>query len=404
MHHRKIFISLSVRFLTILFLFSLAGCGNRDQVKDDTKNPAEVVNQVKESTLTTIHLTPEAENRLGIETRVVELKNLPKVLRIGGEVMAPPGQEVIVTSPVTGMVIATENGYFPIAGSFTIKGQDMMRLILIPPETDIISAREEVRVKQTEYEVALAEVERAEKLLERKAISEKAYQAAQASLARAEASLKAARGRLNLYQGTYLDSAAQELSALIVESPISGVVQNINVTPGQTITVSTALFEVSPSDRLWIRVPVYSGDLLKVDRSHKAFISTMGNHDGSGSIYASPIQGPLRSDAGSASSDLYYEIDNKNGIFRTRQKVSAILTLKSTGERLVVPYSSIIYDMYGGNWIYVRPGPQEYIRKRVELEHVTDTLAVLIRGVAAGDEVVCEGVAELYGIEFGGGK
>jgi len=370
MHHRKIFISLSVRFLTILFLFSLAGCGNRDQVKDDTKNPAEVVNQVKESTLTTIHLTPEAENRLGIETRVVELKNLPKVLRIGGEVMAPPGQEVIVTSPVTGMVIATENGYFPIAGSFTIKGQDMMRLILIPPETDIISAREEVRVKQTEYEVALAEVERA----------------------------------LNLYQGTYLDSAAQELSALIVESPISGVVQNINVTPGQTITVSTALFEVSPSDRLWIRVPVYSGDLLKVDRSHKAFISTMGNHDGSGSVYASPIQGPLRSDAGSASSDLYYEIDNKNGIFRTRQKVSAILTLKSTGERLVVPYSSIIYDMYGGNWIYVRPGPQEYIRKRVELEHVTDTLAVLIRGVAAGDEVVCEGVAELYGIEFGGGK
>ncbi len=404
MYQRILFLSLTAKSLCIIFLFSFIGCGSRDQEKKDQEKPAEIVNQVQESTLTTIYLTVEAENRLGIETRMAELRDMPKILKIGGEVMAPPGQEVKVTAPVAGTVIGASNGYFPVAGSFTTKGQEVMRLILIPPETDIISAREEVIVKQMEYEVILAEAERAEKLLARKAISEKAYEATRARLTRAEASLKAARGRLNLYQGTDLDSVAQDLSTFIVESPVNGVIQNIEVTPGQTITASTVMFEISPIDRFWIRVPVYSGDLLKVDRSQKAFISTMGNNDGSGSIYANPIHGPLRSNAGSASSDLYYEIDNKNGMFRSGQKVSVILTLKSTGEKMVVPYSSIIYDMYGGNWVYVRPEPQVYIRKRVELDHVTDTLAVLIRGVNPGDEVVCEGVAELYGTEFGGGK
>lgn len=404
MQQRIISILLTARSLFIILLVSLSGCGNRSKDKEAPGKPAEVVNQVKENTLTRISLTPEAENRLGIMTWKVELKDIPKILRIGGEVMVPPGQEVKVTAPAAGKVIGTADGYFPVAGSFIKKGQEVMRLIVIPPEASIISAREDVRVKQKEYEIVLAEAERAEKLLANKAISEKTYEATQARLANAEASLNAARGRLNLYEGTDPDAAADGLSVFILESPVNGVIQNINVTPQQTIAASTIMFEVSPIDRFWIRVPVYSGDLPKIDRSQKASISIMSDEAGSGPIYASPVQGPLRSDAVSASSDLYYEIDNKTGIFRSGQKVSVTLILKSTGQGLVVPYSSIIYDMYGGNWIYVKSEPLVYIRTRVEVSHVSDTLAVLTRGVAPGDEVVYEGAAELYGTEFGGGK
>lgn len=393
-----------IRCLSLILFLSFSGCGSRKPEEENTQKPAAVINPVKENRLTTIHLTPEAEIRLGIETRTAERKKMPETMQIGGEVMSPPGQEVKVTAPVTGTLVGTKSGYFPVAGAFIKKGQEVMRLILIPPETDIISAHEEVRVKQTEYDVVRAEAERAEKLLASKAISEKAYESTLARLARAEASLSTARGRLNLYQGRDLDSAAMDLSTFIVESPVNGVIQNMNVAQGQTISATAVMFEVAPTDRFWIRVPVYSGDLLSVDYSQKAFISTMGNDDEAGFIYAKPIQGPLRSDAGSASSDLYYEIDNKDGIFRTGQKVSVTLTMKSEEESLVVPYSSIIYDMYGGSWVYVKSDLQEYTRKRVELSHVSDTLAVLIRGVAQGDEIVCAGVAELYGTEFGGGK
>lgn len=394
----------TIRSLAIILLLGVGACAGKKNESGEKQKPAEVTNPVKENTLTTIRLTPEAEERLGINTKAVEMRDVPQTLKIGGEIMAPPGQEIKVTAPITGTIVSAANGSFPVAGSFVKKGQEIMRLIFLPPEMDIISAREEVNVKQMEYEVALAEAERAEKLLASQAISERDYEAVNARLTKAKALLNAAIGRLSLYQGENLNDAAENLSTFSIESPINGVIQKINVSQQQTIAASSVILEVSPTNRFWIRVPVYSGDLLKIDRSKKALISTMGDESESENIYAGPVQGPLISDATSASSDLFYTIDNANGIFRSGQKVSVVLTLKSTGTNLVVPYSSIIYDMYGGNWLYVKVEPQLYLRTRVELDYVSDTLAVLTRGVSPGDEVVFEGAAELYGTEFGLGK
>jgi multidrug efflux pump subunit AcrA (membrane-fusion protein) len=194
------------------------------------------------------------------------------------------------------------------------------------------------------------------------------------------------------------------LSIYIIESPVSGIIQNINVTKGQSVSASAVLFEVSPIDRFWVRVPVYSGDLLKVDQKKEAYISVTGTGKEPVLVTAKPVIGPQRSDPSSVSSDLYYEVNNKEGMFRIGQKIMVMLTLKSTAENLVIPYSSIIYDMNGGNWVYVRSESSVYIRKRVELSHVNDGLAVLLRGVSPGEEVVFSGAAELYGTEFGGFK
>jgi cobalt-zinc-cadmium efflux system membrane fusion protein len=388
--------------LNVLFIFN--ECGSKKSETGTPQKPAEVTNQVKEYTLTTIRLTEEAENRLGIETKSAELKNLPRTITLGGEVMAPPGQQVKVTAPIAGMVTQTASGYFPAAGSIIQMNQAVMRIILIPPEIDIISVSEDVRVKQMEYEVALAELKRAEKLLENKAISDKVFESTKARFARAEASLKAARGRLNLYQGKEIASASENLSTFIIESPISGVIQNIDVTPGQLIASSVPLFEVSPRKRFWIRVPVYSGDLATIDTGGKAYISTMGNGKASVLLQADPIKGPLLSNASTASSYLYYEIDNCDGILRSGQKVIATITLRSAGTNVVVPYSSIIYDIQGGTWVYVNSEPLVYTRTRVELDHVSDSLAILNRGVSPGDEIVFAGAAELFGTEFGVGK
>ncbi len=391
----------------ILFMIifpGLSGCKGKNKDNVSAEKPAEVTNQVNENTLTTLHLSTEAENRLGIETRKAELKIIPQKLEVGGEIIAPPGQEVKVIAPVKGTVIGTEKGYFPVVGSLIRKGETAMRIVVLPPEIDIISASEDLKVKQAEYDVALAEVKRAEKLLDNKAISEKNYESAWAVLVKAEASLKAAKSRSNLYLGVDLNTDVKDLSTYIVESPVSGIIQNINVTQGQSVPVSAVLFEVSPTYRFWVRVPVYSGDLLKVDQKKEAYISVTGTGTEPVFLFAKPVSGPLRSDPSNVSSDLYYEVDNKEGMLRVGQKIMVIISLKNAVESLIVPYSSIIYDMYGGNWVYIRSEPSVYVRKRVELSHVNDELAVLLRGVSPGDEVVFRGAAELYGTEFGGGK
>ena len=121
-------------------------------------------------------------------------------------------------------------------------------------------------------------------------------------------------------------------------------------------------------------------------------------------LSAEPVKGPPTSNLNNATSDIYYKLDNKNGGLRIGQKVLVSITKKSGNGGCTVPFSAIVYDIYGGSWVYVRSAPQTYARKRVELSHVVDNNAVILRGVAAGDEVVVSGTAELYGTEFGGGK
>ncbi len=400
----RFFSTVILQSLFVILLLHFNACGNGDSEQQKSEAPATLTNQVQENMLTTVSLSSEAEERLGIETSIVEHKMIPKTIKTGGEIMALPGQEVKVTAPVTGTVLGPQGRNLLPAGSFVRKGQEVMRLLLMPPEGDLLSAQEEVRVKEVEYEVMISKMKRADQLLSERAISEKSYEETQAELARTQAALNAARGRLNLLNNTNLDSVARNLSTLSLNAPLNGVIQNIFVTPDQTIPASTVMFEIARIDPVWIRVPVYIGYLSKIDRQKEATIIPMGIENDTIIYYAKPVQGPPLSDLNNASSDLYYEMENRNGTFRIGEKVSVILTQKSSEESLVIPWSSILYDMYGGSWVYIRTAPHIYSRCRVEVSHITDHLAVLTRGVQPNDEVVIAGNAEIFGVEFGGGK
>ena len=71
--HRRLKLSLILGLSCLILPVHFIGCGNRKAESENAKKPAEVTNQVKESTLTTIRLSAEAENRLGIETRRAEI-------------------------------------------------------------------------------------------------------------------------------------------------------------------------------------------------------------------------------------------------------------------------------------------------------------------------------------------
>jgi hypothetical protein len=71
---------------------------------------------------------------------------------------------------------------------------------------------------------------------------------------------------------------------------------------------------------------------------------------------------------------------------------------------LVVPLAAIVHDLNGGAWVYEQLDPNTFTRRRVEVERVVGTQAVLTRGPPPGTKVVTDGAAELFGIEFGIGK
>ncbi len=73
---------------------------------------------------------------------------------------------------------------------------------------------------------------------------------------------------------------------------------------------------------------------------------------------------------------------------------------RSESQRMVVPYSSLLYDPHGKTWVYTSPEPRLFVRHNIEVDYIEGDLVVLSDGPPTGTEVVTVGVAELYGTEF----
>ncbi len=390
-------------FILLALLTSTWNCASETQPSFSVAPPAKVANGVKESELTTVTLSPQAEQRLGIETARVEKRHVARTLKLGGEIVAVPGRRIFVTAPTAGVVIAPV-GSLPQSGMRVRKGQTIFRLLPLPAERDLLGTPEEVTLKKMQLEVAAAKAKRAEQLLLDKAGSVKAQEEAQAELAAAEAAFKAAEARWHLTNSAAADSATLAAATMTLASPFDGVIQQINVAPRQTVAAGAELFEVIGQNPVWVRVPVYVGDLATIDDQQPGQVEALGHISGSSQRAAKPVQGPPLGNANAASVDLFFEMKNDDGQFRIVEKVSVRLAQKNAEENLVVPFSAILYDIHGGTWVYAKTAPQIYSRRRVELHHVVEGLAVLRRGPAADTEVVITGAAEIFGTEFGGGK
>lgn len=73
---------------------------------------------------------------------------------------------------------------------------------------------------------------------------------------------------------------------------------------------------------------------------------------------------------------------------------------RSTLPRIVVPYSSLIYDPQGQTWVYISPQSRTFVRHKVDVDYIEGNIAVLSHGPPVGTIIASVAVAELYGAEF----
>ena len=102
---------------------SLIGCGAQQTGSPFAVQPAALEGHVEETALTTIRLTPEAEERLGIETVPIAVDSVERRRTLAGEVIVPPGQTITVTAPVAGVLFPEAGTNFPTIGSSLETGE-----------------------------------------------------------------------------------------------------------------------------------------------------------------------------------------------------------------------------------------------------------------------------------------
>ena len=178
-----------------------------------------------------------------------------------------------------------------------------------------------------------------------------------------------------------------------VTSPLDGVVSQLYVGRGQVVVSGAALIEVADLRTLWVRVPIYAGELATLAGVREVTIDDLGPASSATELAARRVAGPPAADPLSASADFYFEFENRPPAFRPGQKVGVALPVGAAGRALAVPASAVVYDFQGGAWVYLNTGPHVFVRRRVEVMRAVGRDVVLGRGPAAGARVVVTAVS-----------
>ncbi|MDB5384371.1 MAG: macrolide transporter subunit MacA [Planctomycetaceae bacterium] len=388
--------------------------------------PSKVATPVKEDQLNTIELTPQAEQRLGIQFAAVEKKPVRQIRTYGGEVALPTGASVIVSAPVSGTLQPPAKSKMPKVGDVLAERQPVLLLLpMLSPERAVLTPSERLRMAEARNTVATSRIdaagqvdqagvqveaakvalERAQRLLKEQAGTVRTVDEAQAQMSLALKSQAAAQARKKQLDSLELDQeAAGILEPLLIESPHAGIVRVTHALPGEVVAAGAPLFEVMNPDPMWIRVAVYAGELSEIAVDLPAQVGSLTSKAGDKWLSAKPASAPPTATPLSSTVDLYYELANPKGYWRPGQKVNVQLTVAGPAEAPCLPWSAVVHDIQGGCWVYESTAPHTFVRRRVEIRNVFNDLAVLENGPAVGTKVAIEGVAELFGTEFGFGK
>ncbi len=155
--------------------------------------------------------------------------------------------------------------------------------------------------------------------------------------------------------------------------------------------------------RWWVRAAIPAADARTLDPEAEATVTQLGSAE---SAPAKRIAGaPPTANALASTVDWYFEIEDPERHRRPGERVEVrIPALGANEERLTVPWAAVLHDIHGGQWVYEMTGPTTFVRRRVQVARVSGKDAILASGPPAGAEIVTDGAAELFGIEFGPGK
>jgi len=377
---------------------------------DGPPPPASVTKIAKEDQFNLITLTVEAEKRLAIQTGVVERKPMKRTRTYGGEVMIPPGHAIIVSAPLSGTLRLPSKGVV-LPGAIVKKGQPIFELLpLLTPEgranlsASRVDADGMVNNAQTQVEAMKIALDRAKRLLNEQVGSKRMVDDAQAAFDLAEKTLQAAKARRDLFTKVVGDIDSGLVTPLIVDAPENGLIRSLTASPGQTVPSGAVLFEVVDPNTVWVRVPVYVGDESELDAAAEARISTLSAKPNPKSEPARHIDAPPSANLLTGTVDLIYQLDNRKTHYSPGQRVGVSIALAGEEESLIVPWASVIHDINGGTWIYEKTADRTYLRRRVIVQYVSGTNAVLMEGPPVGTKVVTAGAAELFGTEVGFSK
>ena len=246
-----------MNFLTkpaaILALLLLAtGCSSKTETTEAVDAPTTTAKADSTAAPTDrVSLSTDEQQLAGIKTGLLEQRVLGGGLKVNGVLDVPPDQLVSISAPLGGIVERTAL----LQGTRVRRGQ----VLAVIRNPDFIQLQQSYLETQSQLTFARAELDRQAELVREEVAPAKNLQRARAEYGalQAQAAGQAARLRLaGLPVGR-----RPFVSTATLRAPKDAFVKTVNVTVGQSVTPTDALFELVDPDHLHVELTAFEKDV-----------------------------------------------------------------------------------------------------------------------------------------------
>ncbi|MCV2485310.1 efflux RND transporter periplasmic adaptor subunit [Flavobacterium sp. SH_e] len=205
--------------------------------------------QEEEKSTTEVALTVSQYKTVGIETGIVEDRNLNKVIKANGYTTVPPQNSAEVSTLIGGTV----KDIFVLEGTFVNKGKVLATI----QNLEVIGMQEDYQSSVANVEYLQLEYNRQKTLSDENVNPRKTFQEVKAKLAAERARAQAAKNKLDALHVNTKGTT----SIVPIVSPINGYVGKINIAKGAFANTGVSLFEVVDNSQMHLDLNVYEKDL-----------------------------------------------------------------------------------------------------------------------------------------------
>jgi cobalt-zinc-cadmium efflux system membrane fusion protein len=259
---KKMLITMKTVIIAGILIFAFSACSQKPETAEESGSQEENA----EGGLTTVVLTAQQFNALGMKVDTLSKRNFSSVVVANGQLEVLPQNEASVTA-IIGANITSINVF---EGKKVNKGQVLAYLShpdLLNLQTRYLNAWNQLQYADKEYQ-------RQKRLYEEQVGSGKDFQKIQSDFLSLTGEVKNLEAQLKLLK---LDPEKIKQGNIVeqvpVISPINGFIEKVNVKTGQYVDPQMQMFEIINNDHIHADLMVFEKDVHKVKEGQNVTFS-----------------------------------------------------------------------------------------------------------------------------------
>lgn len=382
--------------LAALALAALAACGG-EQAAVPEAPAAEIESPAAPSGERTVRMSAAAARAAHVEVGPAEQADVPDMVEVAGRVTLDEDRTARVGSFAEGVVIDCCKS----VGSYVRKG-DILAKVHSHATHEIVAeyltAKAELRGRESELAYARQAHERARKLLELKAgalqtaqAAETAVHSAETAVAAAEAAVQRSIAHLDFYgldPAKFDDPENAEEPHIDIHAPASGTIVERSVKLGDVVTPSTEMYVLSDLSRVWVIAQVPEERLALMRPGMQVQVRTRAFPDRPFPGRVSYVSSEL--DPESMTVQVRCSVPNPNGVLKTGMYATVSLRSETTRSALTVPEAAV-QRIDDESVVFVASGADVFEVRTVTVGGRLNGDVEILDGLRAGERLAVSG-------------